>query len=112
MLPGFKAFRVYRGDTFVFQMTLSSGGEAFILDSELVTFTGQVKERGKATMVSQFTIEILDGPNGVIRCILPASESANLVGGKSYEYDIQMDNDGIVSTILKGPIISTSDVTN
>ena len=33
-------------------------------------------------------------------------------GSKIYEYDIQMENSGAISTILKGPVVVVSDVTN
>ncbi len=112
MLPGFKSFRIYRGDTFVFQMTLETGGEAYELDSETFTFTGQIKEKNKTTTVAEFTIQIVDENNGIIRCTLSATESAKLTGGKTYDYDIQMDNSGTVSTLLKGPILVTADVTS
>jgi hypothetical protein len=112
MLPGFKSFRVYRGDTFVFQMTLESGGDPYVLDDTLFTFTGQIKEKNKTTTIASFDIEIIDENDGIIRCTLSATESAKLSGGKTYDYDIQMDNDGVVSTIVKGPILVTADVTS
>ena len=112
MLPGFKSFRIYRGDTFVFQMTLQSGGVAYVLDSETFTFTGQIKEKNKTTTIASFTITIVDEADGIIRVTLSATESAKLSGGKTYDYDIQMNNDGVISTVLKGPILVSSDVTS
>lgn len=112
MLPGFKSFRLYRGDTFVFQMTLESGGEPYVLDSDTDTFSGQIKEKGKTTVVATFSTQILDEANGIIRCTLTATESAKLTGGKSYDYDIQMKRGDVVSTIIKGPILVTADVTS
>lgn len=112
MLPGFKSFRIYRGDTFVFQMTLQSGGVAYTLDSDTFTFTGQIKEKGKTTVIASFAITIIDEVDGIIRVTLTATESAKLSGGKTYDYDIQMNNDGVISTVLKGPILVSSDVTS
>lgn len=112
MLPGFKSFRLYRGDTFVFQMTLESGGDPYVLDADLFTFTGQIKEKNKTTTVAEFNISIINENAGIIRCTLSATESAKLSGGKTYDYDIQMDNNGVISTILKGPILVTADVTS
>jgi hypothetical protein len=93
-------------------MTLESGGEPYVLNSEDFTFTGQIKEKNKTSVVASFSIEIIDAPNGIIRCTLSATESAKLSGGKSYDYDIQMNNDGVISTIIKGPILVTADVTS
>lgn len=112
MLPGFKSFRIYKGDTFVFQMTLESGGDPYVLDSDTFTFTGQIKEKNKSTTVASFNISIIDENDGIIRCTLSATESAKLTGGKTYDYDIQMNNNGVISTLIKGPILVSGDVTN
>lgn len=92
-------------------MTLESGGEPYVLDSNNFTFTGQIKEKGKTTVVASFDIDIIDGNSGIIRCTLSATESSKLSGGKTYDYDIQMNNDGVISTIVKGPILVTADIT-
>jgi len=112
MLPGFKSFRIYKGDTFVFQMTLESGGDPYVLDSDTFVFTGQIKEKNKSTVIASFDVDIIDENDGIIRCTLSATESAKLTGGKTYDYDIQMNNDGVVSTLIKGPILVSGDVTN
>lgn len=93
-------------------MTLESGGDPYVLDSDNFTFTGQIKEKGKSTLVASFNIEIIDEANGIIRCTLTATESSKLIGGKTYDYDIQMNNNGVISTIVKGPILVTADVTS
>ena len=110
MLPGFKAFKIYKGDTFAFNLTLGSGGQSYIITG--YTFTGQIKEKGKSTKVAEFTAVITDATQGKLTVTLPATESAKLNGSKIYEYDIQMVSSGVVSTILKGPINVVSDVTN
>ena len=110
MLPGFKSFRITRGDTFAFDMTLQQGGEAYVL-SESTVFTGDLVEKGKSTATASFAFEILDEAEGIVRCTLTATESAKLSGGKTYNYDIQMDNDGVVSTIIQGPILVKLDYT-
>jgi type V secretory pathway adhesin AidA len=110
VLPGFKAFRIYKGDTFAFNLTLGAGGVDYIITGH--TFTGQIKEKGKSTKVAEFTAAITNATAGELTVTLPASESAKLNGLKIYEYDIQMVNSGVVSTILKGPITVVSDITN
>lgn len=112
MLPGFKSFKIYKGDTFVFQMTLESGGNPYVLDSDTFTFTGQIKEKGKSASVAAFSISVINENSGIIRCTLSATESAKLTGGKTYDYDIQMNNDGVISTLIKGPILVVGDITN
>lgn len=110
MLPGFKAFRITRGDTFAFDMTLQQAGEAYVI-AEGVQFSGDLVEKGKTTAVASFSFSVIDDAEGIVRCTLTATESAKLTGGKTYNYDIQMDNDGVVSTIISGPIIVKIDYT-
>lgn len=110
MLPGFKSFRVYKGDTFSFNLSLDSGNANYNITGH--TFSGQIKEKGKSTLVASFAFTIVSGAGGEVTATLTATESAKLSGNKIYEYDIQMINSGVVSTILKGPIVVVSDITN
>ncbi len=110
MLPGFKAFRITRGDTFSFNMSLKQAGSAYVL-SEDFSFSGDLVEKGKSEKTASFSFEIIDEEEGIVRCTLTATESSKLTGGRTYNYDIQMNNQGVVSTIIKGPIIVNSDYT-
>lgn len=110
MLPGFKAFKLYKGDTFAFNLTLGAGGDPYDISNH--TFRGQIKEKGKSTLIASFDYDIVDGPAGELTIILTADESSKLNGSKIYEYDIEMNNSGFVSTILKGPITVMSDISN
>ncbi len=109
MLPGFKSFKVYRGDTFAFRMTLGASEEAYDVTSH--TFAGEIKERGKSAVVATLDFEIEDDVEGIVLVTLTATESANLIAGRKYVYDIEMTNGGVISTILQGPILVTGDVT-
>jgi hypothetical protein len=110
VLPGFKSFRVYKGDTFSFNLSLDSGNADYNITGH--TFSGQIKEKGKSTLVASFAFTITSGAGGNVTATLTATESAKLSGNKIYEYDIQMINNGVVSTILKGPVVVVSDITN
>ena len=110
MLPGFKALKLYKGDTFAFNLALGAAGEDYPITDHV--FTGQIKEKGKTTKVAEFTFTITDDLAGELTALLTASEASKLSGSKIYEYDIQMDNNGFISTILKGPIVVVSDVSN
>jgi len=109
MLPGYKAFKVYKGDTFVFSMALKTGLNAISLTG--YTFSGQVKEKGKSTTIASFSFVTTSEYNGTVQVTLSATESAKLIGGKLYEYDIQMSNSGVISTLFKGPLTVVADVT-
>ena len=110
MLPGFKSFKVYKGDTFAFSLTLGTGGNPYPINDH--TFIAQIKEKNKKTVTSEFDYVITDANDGIVTFILSAEEAAKLNGLKIYEYDIQMTHSGVVSTILKGPITVVSDVVN
>ena len=109
MLPGFKSFKVYRGDTFAFRMTLEAS--TFPYDVTSHSFAGEIKERGKSAVVATFSFTIEDANDGIVLVTLPATQSINLIAGRKYVYDIEMTNSGVISTILQGPILVTGDVT-
>ena len=56
MLPGFKALKLYKGDTFAFRLTLSATGDDY--DISNYEFIAQIKEKGKSTKVAEFTYSI------------------------------------------------------
>jgi hypothetical protein len=111
MLPGFKSFKIYRGDTFAFQMTLKTGSTTF-LNITSSTFIAQIKEKGKTTVAATLTVTKENLLGGVIKVTLPSTESANLVPNKSYVYDVEMTNGTNKTTILTGPILVTADVSS
>lgn len=109
MLPGYNAFKVYKGDTFVFSMNLKNNNVNFPVTG--YTFLGQVKEKGKSTTIASFSFVITNANTGTVQVTLSATESAKLIGGRLYEYDIQMSKNGVISTLFKGPLIVVADVT-
>lgn len=110
MLPGYKPFKIYKGDTFAFRLSLDSGSSNYNITNH--TFIAQIKEKGKSSPVASFTYTVQNATDGIVLLTLPASESANLIGGRKYEYDVQMTNAGIVSTILYGPVVVVADVSS
>lgn len=111
MLPGFKSFKIYRGDTFAFQMTLKTGDLTFFNITNS-TFISQIKEKGKTAVAANFSVTKENLLGGVIKITLSSSESAKLVANKSYVYDVQMTNGTNDTTILTGPILVTADVSS
>lgn len=111
MLPGFKSFKIYRGDTFAFLMTLKTGETTF-LNITNTTFIAQVKEKGKTGVAATFNVTKENLLGGVIKVTLSSAESAKLIANKSYVYDVQMTNGTNDTTILTGPILVTADVSS
>jgi hypothetical protein len=110
MLPGFKPLKLYKGDTFAFRLTLEVSETSYDISGHV--FTAQIKEKGKSAVVAEFEYDIEDAEEGTVLLTLPAIESSKLTGGKKYEYDIQMNDSGVVSTIIYGPIVVVSDVSS
>jgi hypothetical protein len=111
MLPGFKSFKIYRGDTFAFQMTLKTGSSTF-LNITNSSFIAQVKEKGKTTVAATLAVTKVNLLGGVIKVTLSSTESSKLVANKSYVYDVEMTNEENKTTILTGPILVTADVSS
>ena len=110
MLPGFKPLKLYKGDTFAFRLTLGIGESDYDITDHI--FTAQIKEKGKTTVTSEFDYEIEDAEAGIVLLTLSATEASKLNASKRYEYDVQMDNGGVVSTIIKGPVVVVNEVSS
>jgi hypothetical protein len=110
MLPGFKPLKLYKGDTFAFRLTLEVSETAYDISNHV--FTSQIKEKGKSTVVAEFEYQIEDAELGIVLLTLTATESSKLSGGRKYEYDIQMNDSGVISTIIYGPVVVVSDVSS
>jgi hypothetical protein len=111
MLPGFKSFKIYRGDTFAFQMTLKTGSSTF-LNITNSSFIAQVKEKGKTAVAATLVVTKENLLGGVIKVTLSSTESSKLVANKSYVYDVEMTNGENKTTILTGPILVTADISS
>lgn len=110
MLPGFKALKLYKGDTFSLRLNISSNQEPYNLTDH--TFVSQIKQKGKSDVVAEFDYLIEDPEGGVITLTLTPEEASKLNSTKRYEYDLQMNYDGTVSTIIYGPVIVVHDVSS
>lgn len=110
MLPGFKPLKLYKGDTFAFRLTLNTGNSDYNITGH--TFISQIKEKGKSTPIASFTYTIENAVQGIVLLTLTATEASKLIGGKKYEYDVEMNNSGVKSTILHGPVIVVADVSS
>jgi hypothetical protein len=110
MLPGFKPLKLYKGDTFAFRLTLDVDENNYDISNH--TFISQIKEKGKSAVTAEFSYLIEDALGGVVLLTLPSYESSKLIGGKKYEYDVEMNNSGVTSTILKGPVVVVADISS
>lgn len=101
----------YRGDTETYTFNVTSGGSAYNLSGYTIVATGRAAEDDSSTL---FSITITDGAigssfsTGVVVFRIPATTSATLPN--QLLYDIQATSGSIVTTIAKGKIKVTKDV--
>ena len=110
MLPGFKSFKLYRGDSFSFRLTLSSSSLPYNLTGS--TFKSQIKEKGKTAIAAELTPVVENAVSGIVTFVLTTTESDKLIPGKKYFYDIEMTKNQSKSTILAGPIVVVADISS
>lgn len=112
MLPAFRAFKFWRGDTFAFELSLKTG-ESTYYNITGMTFIAQIKEKNKTAVAAEFTTTIVNAVNGRFRCTLSPTESAKLQSGKSYTYDVQVNASNTNKfTVLAGPILVQGDTSS
>lgn len=101
----------YRGDTETYTFNVTSGGSAYTLSGYTIVATGRASEDETSTL---FSITITDGQigssfsSGVVVFRIPATTSATLPA--VVVYDIQATSGSTVTTIAKGRIKVTKDV--
>lgn len=110
MVPAKQDIKIMRGDTEIFNiMVTDSVGAAVDLTGD--TFTSQIRyNRDDSSIAATFTCEIIDAEDGHVRLTLPATSSAGLVSGTAF-WDLQRNNDGIITTIVAGRCTVLADVT-
>ena len=101
----------YRGDRELYTFTVTSGGSAYNLAGYTIVATGRASEDDSTSL---FSITIADATNGssfatgVVVLVIPAATTAALPN--ELMYDIQATSGSIVTTIAKGKIKVTKDV--
>ena len=110
-LPATTSFDLYRGDTLRFRMYLKSSGSAYAIDAS-ASFSGGIKEnKTSASTVYPMTATVESASAGQVLITLSASTSALLSASKNCIYDVQMNEAGIIKTLLSGNVFVTDQVT-
>lgn len=103
--------QLYRGDTETYTFNVTSGGSAYNLSGYTIKATGRETEDATTEL---FDITITDGQlgssfsTGVVVLRIPAATTAVLP--TKLVYDIEATSGSIVTTIAKGEITVTKDV--
>jgi hypothetical protein len=109
---------LYRGDTIFLDMAIAQAGEALNLTGYAITFTAKkdIKDADAAVTTIQKIlgsgIVVTDAPNGKIRITLAPEDTEDFPDvDTTYICDVQVKKDGVVSTVAKGTMTITPDVT-
>ena len=109
---------LFRGDTIILDMAIAQAGEALNLTGYAITFTAKkdIKDSDGAVTTIQKTlgsgIVVTDAADGKIRITLASADTEDFPDvDTTYICDVQVKKDGIVSTVAKGTMTVTPDVT-
>jgi hypothetical protein len=110
MVPAKQDIKIMRGDTEVFNITVTdSAGAPIDLTGDI--FTSQIRyNRDDSSIAASFNCSIVSEANGQVRLTLPAGTSAGLVAGTAF-WDLQRNDSGVITTIIAGKCTILADVT-
>lgn len=107
---------IRRGDTEVLEVTVLDDDDAPV-PIAAATFAFTVKrsrkdpdDRAVITLTTGTGIVATDAPAGKLEVTISAAQSGALTPGR-YDYDLQMTDSGIVTTIVDGTMLVEGDVT-
>lgn len=110
MVPAKQDIKIMRGDTEIFNITITDdAGAAVNLTGDV--FTSQIRyNRDDTSVAASFTTSIVDPIAGQVRLTLSAASSALLTAGTAY-WDLQRNDSGVITTIVAGKCTILADVT-
>ena len=110
MVPAKQDIKIMRGDTEVFNITVTdSAGTAVNLTGDV--FTSQIRyNRDDSSVAAAFTCVVTNAAAGTVTLTLSAVSSASLNAGTAY-WDLQRNDSGVVTTIVAGKCTILADVT-
>lgn len=109
MRPAYRPITVYRGDTYTHHVTLTDG-DGTPIDITGYTYTAQLRASPESPDVLADATTSVNGPTGEVWVTIDAAVTATLHPGRR-RWDLQQDDDGVITTILAGPADVVGDVT-
>ncbi len=109
-VPATQNLTITRGDTETVNVIVTTDGTTPVNITGR-TYAAQIRSNADATTISAtFSCAIISGASGTLRCTLAAADSA-LLGPGYYQWDLQENASGVISTILAGTVEVRADVT-
>lgn len=109
--PATRDIDVTRGDTETIVVTCTSDDAGTPINITGRTYRAQIRSSATSDIIkATFTCTVTNGAAGQVTCVLPVSESTLLAPGL-YEWDLEENASGTVTTLLYGKVTVTADVT-
>ena len=109
-VPAKQDLTITRGDTETVNVTITTDGSTPV-DITGRTYAAQIRTNADSnTIAASFTCTILVAASGTLKAVLSATDSAGLTPG-FYQWDLQENASGVISTILAGTVTVLADVT-
>jgi hypothetical protein len=108
--PADQDLTLVRGDTETLVVTMTTDGTTPINVTGR-TYRAQIRlSQDSQTIKASFVCTVTDGANGVITCVLSATDSATLPVGLGF-WDLEENASGVITTVLSGNVVINADVT-
>ena len=108
--PADQDLTIVRGDTETLVVTMTTDGSTPI-DITGRTYRAQIRQsQDSPTIKGSFTCTVDDAANGVITCVLNATDSATLPVGLGF-WDLEENASGVITTVMSGTVTVLADVT-
>jgi hypothetical protein len=109
--PGTYNFSYYRGDTFSFIIRPRDAvGDPFPLEGFDAAFT-IADARGASPVESYEAEAVVNTVDNIVTCTISAGVGRNLTTNKTWVYDVEINDEVSVFTLLNGEITVQDDIT-
>ena len=104
---------IYQGDTYGHVLTVTNDATPPVATNVTGrTFAAQLRRRPQdSTVAAQFAVDMTNAATGVVQLSLTAVQTAALVGGGVYSWDVHMITGSSVLTLFAGEAVVTAEVT-
>jgi uncharacterized protein (DUF2342 family) len=107
-MPAYRPINIYQGDTYVHQVVYQEEGETVDVSDRV--FQSQIRDLNNDEIVKEFTVDMTEAEEGVVKFVLTHEETTALPVGK-YLYDAQESYNEVVLTLVTGPVVVSREIT-
>jgi hypothetical protein len=113
MSPAAHNISIFGGDDYVLPVTFTTGGTSpSAIDVSTRTYTAQVRAWPSGGVLATFDVNMTNAATGIVSISLGHAVTATLAGAVAEaRWDMQQSNAGTITTVLKGTVTVSQDVT-